>query len=128
MGSFGFIAIIVIGSIVLFLITREFWCWYFKITERISLMEKQNKYFRLFLKNQNINFEDIDDIVIVNEQKKCNNCNKMVPKNLKVVIIVEEMISVKYKYCDVLQIFNFLSFCSPVCNLSLLYTKVYNTM
>jgi hypothetical protein len=46
-------------------------------------MEKQNKYFRLFLKNQNINFEDIDDIVIVNEQKKCNNCNKMVQKNLK---------------------------------------------
>ena len=49
-------------------------------------MEKQNDYFRLILKNQNITLpEEMEDVKIstdAKEQKKCNECNNMV--NIKV--------------------------------------------
>ena len=83
MGTYGIIIIVAIIAIVLFFLTREFWCWYWKINERISLMEKQNEYFRLLLKNQNIKLpEELNSVKtssgVNNEQKKCNGCGNMV--------------------------------------------------
>ena len=53
--------IIIIGAIILivvFFLTREFWCWYWKINQRISLMEEQNKLLMLFLKDEKKNLSD----------------------------------------------------------------------
>ncbi len=35
----GMLLIVLLVLWVLFLLTREFWCWYFKINERLSAME-----------------------------------------------------------------------------------------
>ena len=48
----------IIGAIIVFLICREIVCWYWKINKLVELMEKQNKYFRLILKSQNIDLPD----------------------------------------------------------------------
>jgi regulatory protein YycI of two-component signal transduction system YycFG len=82
MGTYGIIIIVAI-VIVVFFLAREFWCWFWKINERISLMEKQNEYFRLILKNQKIKLpEELNSIKtsseIDEEQKKCNDCGNMV--------------------------------------------------
>jgi hypothetical protein len=52
MGGFAIIAIIIF--IVMFLVLREFWCWFFKINIRISLLEEQNSILRVAFKIQNI--------------------------------------------------------------------------
>lgn len=84
MGQNGMLIIIAIVVIIIFLLSREFWCWYFKINKRISLMEKQNEYFVALLKNKNIKLPDgWDDIKTSStnsnvEQKKCDDCGKMV--------------------------------------------------
>ena len=87
LGIWGMVIIFAIVSIIAFLITREFWCWYWKINERIKLMEKQNEYLRLVLKNQNIELpEDKNSIKTSSsneEQKKCNDCGHMVKMNEK---------------------------------------------
>ena len=62
MGRYGILIIAAIIVIVVFFITREFWCWYWKINERISLMDKQNELFKLIIKSQNIKIpEELND-------------------------------------------------------------------
>lgn len=39
------------GGILLFIILREFFCWYFKINKRIALMEEQNLYLKDLTRN-----------------------------------------------------------------------------
>lgn len=46
MGYLGIIIIAVIVFVVIFLILREVNCWYWKINERISLMNEQNDLLR----------------------------------------------------------------------------------
>ena len=46
-GNFwGIIIGIIAGAIIIFLITREFWCWYWKINRLVALMEEQNDLLR----------------------------------------------------------------------------------
>ncbi len=40
--TIAYIAVSLFFTLVVFLITREFWCWYFKINERNKLLERQN--------------------------------------------------------------------------------------
>ena len=37
-----FVAVIVAICVVIFLILRAFFCWYWKINKRVDLLEKQN--------------------------------------------------------------------------------------
>lgn len=37
------IIFIVVFGVVIFLLLREFWCWYFKINEQIALRKETNK-------------------------------------------------------------------------------------
>ena len=37
-----FVAMIVVICVVIFLILRAFFCWYWKINRRVDLLEKQN--------------------------------------------------------------------------------------
>ena len=39
------IAVIVLGGIVIFVLLREFWCWYFKLNKIINLLEEIVKRF-----------------------------------------------------------------------------------
>jgi hypothetical protein len=55
------IAIVVI--IILFLLFREINCWYWKINERISLMEEQNSLLRKLLSGNNVQEEIETDII-----------------------------------------------------------------
>jgi len=36
--------------LIIFLVCREFWCWYFKLTKIASQLEKLNQQFEQFLK------------------------------------------------------------------------------
>ena len=50
----GTLIAILIGIIVLFLILREFWCWYWKINRLVALMEEQNKTLKDLLEKNGI--------------------------------------------------------------------------
>lgn len=41
--SLTVIVVAVLIFFVIFILLREFWCWYFKINERVKLQEKQNE-------------------------------------------------------------------------------------
>jgi hypothetical protein len=68
---------VVIGLIVLFLILREFWCWYWKINKRIKLMEEQNELlkgiFEKYIGGTNIKneiqkkYKNVDEIIVGEE-------------------------------------------------------------
>jgi hypothetical protein len=45
----GIIIGALIGAVVIFLITRELWCWYWKINKGIKLLEDQNKLLKQLL-------------------------------------------------------------------------------
>jgi hypothetical protein len=49
----GVIAI-AIGFVVVFLLTREFWCWYWKINRLVSLLEEQNSLQRSLMRSQGV--------------------------------------------------------------------------
>lgn len=36
--DFGFVALVVLGIVFLFFVLREFFCWYFKINETLSIL------------------------------------------------------------------------------------------
>jgi hypothetical protein len=42
-GNKAFLALILISSIVLFLILREFYCWYFKLNKIVDILERNEK-------------------------------------------------------------------------------------
>ena len=42
--------IVVVASVFLFLVLREFFCWYFKINERLKLMKELNENTKLIVK------------------------------------------------------------------------------
>jgi hypothetical protein len=52
MGTIGIIIIAVIVFILIFLILREVNCWYWKINERISLMNEQNDLLKRLISGQ----------------------------------------------------------------------------
>ncbi|MDR0497954.1 MAG: hypothetical protein LBH42_10090 [Treponema sp.] len=44
--SWGIIIGILIAVLVVFLITREFWCWYWKVNKLVALLEEQNNLLK----------------------------------------------------------------------------------
>lgn len=68
-------------GIVIFLVLREFNCWYWKINQRIQLMEEQNELLKELLKN--------------NEYQKADNSenivNKVNPKSVHKEIDFEKL-------------------------------------
>ena len=42
-GNKAFLALILISSIALFLILREFYCWYFKLNKIVDILERNEK-------------------------------------------------------------------------------------
>jgi hypothetical protein len=56
---FSYLIIALIVIVGLFLLLREFWCWYWKINKKINLIEEQNEMLKTInnnlLKNQEIN-------------------------------------------------------------------------
>jgi hypothetical protein len=55
MGTVGIIVILVIVFVAIFLLLREVNCWYWKINERITLMNEQNDLLRKLVSNINYN-------------------------------------------------------------------------
>jgi len=51
----GIIIGVLFALIIIFLITREFWCWYWKINRILALMEDQNNLLRKQLNLNSIN-------------------------------------------------------------------------
>jgi hypothetical protein len=64
----GFAIIVIIISIVIFLLLREFWCWFFKINEKISLLEEQNSILRFAFKIQDTDPNRLDYVNTKNLQ------------------------------------------------------------
>ncbi len=50
-------------GIVIFLVLREFNCWYWKINQRIQLMEEQNELLKEVLKNKEYQKENSENVV-----------------------------------------------------------------
>jgi hypothetical protein len=76
MYNYGSIIIgIIVVLAILFLILREFWCWYWKINKRVALLEEQNEMLKIMnnnlLKNQEIN-NKISEL-LKNSENKTNN-------------------------------------------------------
>lgn len=46
------VIICVVAAILLFFITRELWCWYYKINKRCTLLEQQNGLMRQLINEQ----------------------------------------------------------------------------
>jgi hypothetical protein len=42
-GNKAFLALILISSIALFLVLREFYCWYFKLNKIVDVLEKNQE-------------------------------------------------------------------------------------
>jgi hypothetical protein len=55
------LAVAIFVIVVLFLILREFFCWYFKINERVRLQERQVNLLILLLKESKEANTDISD-------------------------------------------------------------------
>lgn len=51
--AIGYFIIVIIVIVIVFLITREFWTWYFKISERVKLMENQTEVLDKILETLN---------------------------------------------------------------------------
>jgi hypothetical protein len=67
--------IIIIGSVLLFIallfLLREFWCWYWKINKKISLLEEQNRLMTTISNNILLVIENTNDIKnVLNRQNK----------------------------------------------------------
>lgn len=94
MNEYTFIAIIVLVAIIIFIICREFNCWYFKINARVNLMQQiiinQEKMIKLLKdsstettkqkKSANINKEEISDSEDHQEIKVGDAVFTIVPK------------------------------------------------
>lgn len=65
----------VVVAVVIFLITREFWCWYWKINKMIEEMEKTNKLLTSIYYNQT------DNKQILNTQSTNTEVNKQAWSN-----------------------------------------------
>ena len=44
--AFGLLLVSIVILVVVFLILREFWCWYWKINVRVNLLTEQNTLLR----------------------------------------------------------------------------------
>jgi hypothetical protein len=47
-----YVLVAIVLFLIIFLILREFWCWFFKFNKLVTLMEEQNKLLTE-LKNRN---------------------------------------------------------------------------
>jgi len=55
----------IIILITIFIITREFWCWYLKINKRIELMEEQNNLLKELIGSGKISGNE--DMIVLNK-------------------------------------------------------------
>jgi hypothetical protein len=73
---------LIISFIVLFLILREFWCWYWKINERVALLEEQTQTLKTINDNLLKNLETSNKIysLLRNNENKTDNhiINKLI--------------------------------------------------
>ena len=80
--SWGSIIGIIIVAVIVFLITREFWCWYWKINRLTKLFEEQNKLLnKIFFKMIGIKVDYIvrnDSINLRSEPKPDSSIVKTV--------------------------------------------------
>ena len=77
-GNIWFIIIsVLIGAVIVFLITREFWCWYWKINRLVALMEEQN-----YLLKEKLGFDIVNSPV----QIPSKFANENTPKDHQIII------------------------------------------
>jgi len=66
---------------ILFLITREFWCWYWKINERIAILREIRKLLKeMNMVPGNAGQQPADSN---NSVKQCKNCSRTFPMDAK---------------------------------------------
>ena len=74
----GILLVILIFYVGIFLILREYTCWYFKINKQISLMEEQNNLLKQLLGASTGNFGDVRNEA--NNLKNCPFCSNKINK------------------------------------------------
>ena len=79
METIGIAVLIIVIAIIVFLITREFWCWYWKINEMKELLKSIDQKLNNNVKDGNNNTEkkSLSEIKVGNE--KDNNTKKESP-------------------------------------------------
>jgi hypothetical protein len=92
-----FVIIVIIISIVIFLLLREFWCWFFKINKRISLLEEQNSILRFAFKIQDTDPNRLDYVNTKNPQAL--HVNKL-KEQFELSIDDEERRSIAYELVE----------------------------
>ena len=61
MSGINYNALILIGSIIIvvFLVIRELWCWYWKINKIVALLQEQNNLLRAKMARSMVNLDDM---------------------------------------------------------------------
>ena len=71
------LVVILVLSVIFFLITREFWCWYWKVNERLYNLKQIESYLKTIAKQYSK--ENAVDIVpeheLTGKVAKCKECN-----------------------------------------------------
>lgn len=62
----------VVVAVVIFLITREFWCWYWKVNEMVEEMKKTNKLLTSIYHNQSDNNRNTGNVQSVSNTQNTN--------------------------------------------------------
>lgn len=62
----------VVVAVVIFLITREFWCWYWKVNEMVEEMKKTNKILTSIYHNQSDNNRNTGNVQSVSNTQNTN--------------------------------------------------------
>ena len=68
--------IIIVIMVIVFLITREFWCWYWKINEIKELLKSIDQKLNNNVKDGNNSAEKESSVEIKDEKEKDNNIKK----------------------------------------------------
>lgn len=72
------IIVVIAFFLLLFYLTREFWCWYFKINRLVQLLEESNELQseanelleKIYNSNNDENFDNEEDIDIKNKNSE----------------------------------------------------------
>jgi hypothetical protein len=75
----GIIIGIVIGAIILFLIFREFNCWYWKINATVALLKEISGKLDALAGNRGL----VQGGIVLREQIACKNCGKQTDMSSK---------------------------------------------
>lgn len=82
MSDMDILIIIVVATVIIFFLTREFWCWYFKINKKIELMNTNNEYQKILMKKLDRLMEIRDEIKTTNDiLREKHITNEIRPKN-----------------------------------------------